>query len=129
MTLRRNIALNLALLTIASGNWAADPGTTKVVLDPATFGKSYRLFSPIAQRVAVEIDRLIPGPSGSWDFSFATLGALILEAAQQPLWRDLLNASEFNRDCSGSDSFQICLPALDRLHTLQPALRALGYSL
>jgi hypothetical protein len=43
---------------------------------------------------------------------------LILEAAQQPVWRDLLDAGEF----------KLCSPALGRMTRIEPALRALGYS-
>jgi hypothetical protein len=68
------------------------------------------------------------GPSDTWDFSFAFLGALILEAAQQPVWRDLLDAGQSSEGCSlPVGEFKICRPALSRLTRLAPALLALGY--
>ncbi len=66
---------------------------------------------------------------GAGDFSLAFLGALILEAARQPVWQELLNAGESSEDCVVPDEeFQVCSPALSRMTGLAPALRALGYS-
>lgn len=82
-----------------------------------------------AQYWQSQIPHQTAGPSREPDFSFAFLGALILDAAQQPAWRDLLDAGENSEDCSPSDGeFRICRPALGRMGALKPALRALGYS-
>ncbi len=43
-----------------------------------------------------EIAKQKAGPSGKWNFAFATLGALILDAAQQPVWSNLLGAGAVN---------------------------------
>ena len=82
-----------------------------------------------AQYWQSQIPKQTEEPAGKSDFSFAFLGALILDSAQQPVWRDLLNAGQSSEDCAPSDGeFKICHPALGRMGALKPALRALGYS-
>ena len=79
-------------------------------------------------------------PFGKWDFSFATLGALILEAFQQPVWANLLGASTISDQCYLPDGaataakgdameFKTCSPTVQRMVRLGPALKALGYRL
>jgi hypothetical protein len=81
----------------------------------------------------VEVPKQTTGVTGSWNFSFAVTGALILNAAQQPSWRDLLGVAKIGEHCAiafGDEktaSFNICAPSIDRLDALEPALQALGY--
>ncbi len=86
-----------------------------------------------------EIPRQKSGPVGTWDFSFAMLGAIILEAAEQPTWSSLLGVGELSDGCFLSNGtpanettpaeFKTCSPSLNRMTRLRPALKALGYSL
>jgi hypothetical protein len=50
------------MLLAAMGNASA----ATVILDRGTFGSSYALLRAVADRVAVEVDRLIPGQSASY---------------------------------------------------------------
>ena len=85
-----------------------------------------------------QIPKQKSGASGSWDFSFATLGALILEASEQPVWPKLLGVAAINDRCFLSNGvavtaatkaaeFRVCSPALRQMSTLSQALKALGY--
>ena len=78
------------------------------------------------------------GPSGAWNFSFATVGSLLLETAQQPVWPNLLGIGAMSDKCVLSDGtpvsvpdpamrFKVCLPAIRRMNKLSPALKTLGY--
>ncbi len=85
-----------------------------------------------------EIPKQKSGPSGTWDFSFAMLGSILLEAAQQPVWPNLLGVGRISEKCvlfdgtpvSAPDAamrFKVCLPAIRRMNELRPALTALAY--
>lgn len=76
-------------------------------------------------------------PFGQWNFSFATLGALVLEAYQQPVWANLLDAAAISDHCLLSNGmtpriadaaeFKTCRPTIQDMIKLGPALKALGY--
>ena len=76
-------------------------------------------------------------PFGQWNFSFATLGALVLEASQQPVWANLLDAAAISDHCILSNGraprmadaaeFKTCRPTIQGMIKLGPALKALGY--
>lgn len=77
------------------------------------------------------------GPLGQWNFAFATLGALLLDAAQQPAWADLLGAGAVSEHCvlangraagaTDGAEFKMCRPAVLNMQKLGPALQALGF--
>lgn len=61
VTLLRGTRVLIWLAAAGAACAAPNPSPTRLILDRATFGNSYALFRAIADRVAVEVDRLIPG--------------------------------------------------------------------
>ena len=105
--------------------------------DPQGWGKA--VLKNVTTYWQREIQNQNPTLLGAWDFSFATLGALILEAYQQPVWSNLLGTAANSGQCVLSNGrpatpadaaeFKSCKPVILKMGKVGPALKALGYPL